>query len=140
MKELNLSYRFACLHCSLSDKEINEYIQEKKRSTGLLPVKYAVSHVGIQDDGTWILGANVCISPKGEVVSAEDCCHTWIGDLYSGVGVAAASNQRNIELPLTTDPLRELLSVLEVTAKHNFLPCLLTIAGMFFSLSSFIHT
>ena len=55
----------------------------------------------------------------------------WIGDLYTGVGVAAASEQCDIELPLTTDPLRELLSVLEVTAKHNFLPCLLTIAGVF---------
>ena len=45
-------------------------------------MKYAVSHVGIQDDGTWVLGPNVCISPKGEIVSAEDCCHMWIGDLF----------------------------------------------------------
>lgn len=52
MKELNMSYRTACLHCSLSDKELNEYIQEKKRAAGDLPVKSAVSHVGLQKDGT----------------------------------------------------------------------------------------
>lgn len=48
MKELNMSYRTACL----SDKELNEYIQEKKHAAGDLPVKSAVSHVGLQKDGT----------------------------------------------------------------------------------------
>ena len=39
MKELNMSYRNACLLCALSDKELNEYTQEKKRAAGDLPLK-----------------------------------------------------------------------------------------------------
>ena len=56
MRELHVSYKLACLQCSFSDRELNEFIQFKKRNTEGLPVKYAVGHVGLQKDGTWVLG------------------------------------------------------------------------------------
>lgn len=129
MKELSLSYRHACLHCTLSDKELSEFIQEKKRSSGHLPIKYAVSHVGLQQDGTWVLGANVCINSHGEKVALEDSSYVWIGDLYQGVGVAASSQQCKIAKTLTTNPLCELIALLEETFQHNFFPCVLMMAG-----------
>ena len=63
-----MSYRNACLHCSLSDKELNEYIQEKMRAAGDLPLKCAVSHVGLQEDGTWVVGENGYFSTQGESI------------------------------------------------------------------------
>ena len=123
-----MSYRTACLHCSLSDKELNEYIQEKKRSAGRLPLKNAVSHVGQQDDGTWVLGENGCISAHGESIPMEMSRYVWIGHLYQGVGVAA-TQQCKIQLPLTTDPLKKLLMMLRDSAEHNFVPSVLMLAG-----------
>ena len=130
MRELNISYRVACLHCSLSDKELNEYIQEKKRNSGYLPLKHAVSHVGCQEDGTWVLGANGCISSQGKSISMDSSKHVWIGDIYHGPGVAAESQQCKISLPLSTAPLCKLVGVLETTLEHNFFPCILTMVGM----------
>lgn len=67
-----MSYRSACLHCSLLDKDLSEYIQWKKRNSGELPLKYAVAHVGVQEDGTWVVGENGCISPKGKGIPMEE--------------------------------------------------------------------
>ena len=58
VKELSASFCLVYLTCSFSDKEIAEYFQHKKRKAGLLPLKYAVSHTGLQEDGSWVLGSN----------------------------------------------------------------------------------
>ena len=71
MRELNGSYKITCLQCSFSDKEVGEYIQFKKRKTTSLPVKYAVSHVGLQADGTWVLGRNAYFSSEGEAIPVD---------------------------------------------------------------------
>ena len=81
MRELNLSYRSACLQCSLSDKEISEYILEKNRNAGHLPLKYAVAHVGHQIDGNWVMSDNCCISKEGHLISIEESQYVWIGDI-----------------------------------------------------------
>lgn len=129
MKELNISYRLGCLHCSLSDKELNEYIQEKKRSTVHLPLKHAVSHVGLQEDNTWVLGPDICISSAGRLIPLESSKYVWIGDIYKGAGVAAVRDQCKISLPLSTHPLSSLVTYLETMGQHNFFPMIMTIAG-----------
>lgn len=53
----------------------------------------------------------------------------WIGDMYSGPGVAKCDDQCSVELPLSTSPLRELLVQLKATMQHNFIPCILTMAS-----------
>ena len=77
-----MSYCNVCLHCSLSDKELNEYIQEKKRAAGDLPLKCAVSHVGLQEDGTWVVGENGYFSTQGESIPMELSHCVCIGHLY----------------------------------------------------------
>lgn len=125
-----MSYPSACLHCSLLDKDLSEYIQWKKRNSGELPLKYAVAHVGVQEDGTWVVGENGCISSKGKSIPMEESRYVWISNVYSGLGVADATQQCNIELPLTSDPLRVLLGLLREASQHNFIPSLLLIAGI----------
>ena len=111
MRELAMSYHSACLHCSLFDKDLSEYIQWKKRNSAHLPLKYAVAHVGVQEDGTWVVGENGCISPKGEIIPIEGSRYIWTSNVYSGVGVADAAQQCKIELPLTSDPLKGVLGI-----------------------------
>ena len=134
MRELNGSYKIACLQCSFSDKELSEFIQVKKRKKRPLPVKHAVSHVGLQADSTWVLGSNCYVSSSGEEIAVEFCQHVWIGSMFSGAGVAGESHQCVIEKPLTTQPLRQLLLELQSSLGHNFFPCVLTMAGTVMSL------
>ena len=126
-----LSYRSACLQCSLSDKEISEYIQEKKQKAGDIPLKAAVAYVGRQLDGTWVLGEGCCISEGGAAISMEDSRYVWIGNMYKGVGVASTSLQCKVELPLTAVPLMVLFDTLRSSMQHNYIPCLLVIAGRY---------
>ena len=129
MKELNNSYKFACLQCSFTDNQLSEYIQFKRRKTTSIPVKYAVSHVGLQQDGMWVLGDNAYISPDGDLVPVEGSKHVWLGSIFRGAAVADDSSNCCISQPLTTEPLHRLLCNLKAVMKHNFLPCVLTMAG-----------
>ena len=129
MRELNGSYKLACLQCSFSDKELSEFIQFKKRKAQALPVKFAISHVGLQPDGTWILGNQAYFSSEGKAIQCNESKYIWIGDIFYGMGVAAESQKCAISLPLTTAPLHSLLQALKVVMKHNFFPCVLTMAG-----------
>ena len=104
MRELNGSYKLACLQCSFSDKELSEFIQWKKRNTHALPVKYAVAHVGLQVDGTWVLGSNAYFSPDGKEIAVERCQHVWIGDMYEGMGVAKDAQQCELNPSTTINP------------------------------------
>ena len=77
----------------------------------------------------WVLGENCCISTEEELMSMEESRYVWIGNMYKGAGIASSSLQCSIELPLTTNPLNELFTILRSCMQHNFLPCLLMIGG-----------
>ena len=68
MKCLNSSYRAACLTCSFTDTQLAEYIHFKKRGHLNLPKCYAVSHVGCQEDGSWVLSQTAHFSANGETL------------------------------------------------------------------------
>lgn len=131
VKELSASYRFACLTCSFSDKELAEFFQFKKRNAGVLPLKYAVSHVGQQEDGTWVLNSNAYFNSDGKEISAESSQYIWLGNMFNGPGIASEGRQCTIHLPLSTDPLTSLLHALRCAMAHNFYPCVLTMAGIY---------
>jgi len=41
--------------CSFTDKEVSEFIQAKKHRDGHLESKKAVTRVGRQENGSWVL-------------------------------------------------------------------------------------
>ena len=53
----------------------------------------------------------------------------WIADMFEGTGIAAATQQCAIELPLSTKPLKNFFQVLKSVMKHNFFLCVFTMAG-----------
>lgn len=58
--------------CSFNDSQISEYVQAKKRHHGLMPTKAAVSKVGKQDNGFWVLNSKVTLDEDGNSVSLEN--------------------------------------------------------------------
>ncbi len=80
------------------------------------------------------------MSSEGEEIPVTQSKYVWIGHTFEGTGVAAESQQCTVELPLTTQPLHQLLWGLQVAMKRNFYPCILTMAGtlMAFHYQTFI--
>lgn len=134
MKELSCSFRQACLSCSFSDKQLSAFLEFLKRQCQNLPKKYAVAAVGMQPDGSWVLGKDVYINGSGEAIPVEESQHIWIGDIFDGKGVASDSQQCVIQTPLTTLPLRALLEKLQLIMQHNYYPAVLTVASAIMAL------
>ncbi len=65
MRCLTLTYKAACLTCSLTDTQLAEFIQFKKRNSKNLRKLFAVSYVGLQLDGSWVLSHSAHVSPSG---------------------------------------------------------------------------
>ena len=55
--------------------------------------------------------------------------HVWIADMFEGTGIAAATQQCAIQLPLSTKRLQHSFQVLKSVMKHNFFLCVFTMAG-----------
>ena len=71
MRVLNWSYRVGCLQCSFNDKDLNEYVQLKKRRS-VLQKKSAVQKIGRQFNNTWILGEDFCITSSGYPITSSE--------------------------------------------------------------------
>ena len=131
MRLLNWSYRVGCLQCSFNDKELNEYIQIKKRKTRLSR-KSAVQKIGKQSNGTWVLGKGISIDSSGDLMSDSE--YIWISDVYCGEGILPSSAACTIDLPLTVNHLYPLLNALYTYMGNNFFPALLVIGATAFVL------
>ena len=79
IKCLNFSFKPACLQCSFTDKELEEYIQFRKCKASKLPSKYAVQQVGLQSDALWVMGSDTHLSQAGEILDVESSKYIWIG-------------------------------------------------------------
>ena len=120
--------------CSFTDKEISEFIQFKKRRDGHLDTKRAVSKVGLQNNGSWVLNDQVIIAPDGRAVSTEDSPYIWLGHLLEGPGLAKPSEAIPVHLPLGTHHLSELVHALRPILAHNFFPGMLLLGACTMSL------
>ena len=92
MQQLNNSFKEGGLTCSFNDYQLSEYIQQKRRKAGRIPVKRAVERVGPQRDGTWVLSPSAYISDDGLLIDADHSKYMWIGHLYDGPGIAPEAN------------------------------------------------
>ncbi len=129
MMQLNQSSQEGGLTCSFNDFQLAEYIQQKRRKVGKLAMTKAVKQVGLQDDGTWVLGPNLYFTPDGQLLDPCHSRYTWISHLYEGPGIALQSDACKVELPLSTDPLCNLVQHLRSTMAHNFFPALLVLGS-----------
>ena len=137
LRDLNWSHHGSLksgLMCSFNDKELSEFIPAKKRCGGPLPTKQAVTHVGRQEDGLWVLNENIIVSASGVIVK-EDSPYTWIGHLTARPGIAKPSDAINIPSPLDNKAvIRPLINALQSVLQHNFLPEMMLLGACAMSL------
>ena len=126
MKVLNRSYRKGCLQCSMVDRELNEFLQFKRRKM-IITKKNAGELIGKRKNGCWILGNGVYISPTGMEISSSE--YVWISHIFEGHGVPKLESACSITLPLSTVRLKPFIEILSETLKHNFIPGLLTLGS-----------
>lgn len=116
--------------CSFTDAQVSDYVQAKKRIHGLLPTKFAVSKVGKQENGFWVLNSKVTVDHDGVEVDVNENPYTWIGSLYEGPGIAKERDAiQVIGRLLNSNAIAPLLEHLEKILQHNFFPGLLVIAA-----------
>lgn len=88
MQQLNHSFQEGGLTCSFNDFQLAEFIQQKRRKAGKLPILKAVEKVGKQNDGTWVLGPDVYIDAYGTLLDPNQSKYVRVGHLYSGPNIA----------------------------------------------------
>lgn len=125
IQQLNYSFGEGGLTCSFNDYQLSEYTQQKRRKAGKLPSGKAVKQVGIQEDGSWVLGPNLYIDQNGEMLDQNTSSSVWISHLYTGPGIAPQDTRCKINLPLSTQPLNSLILLLKQIMGHNFIPSLM---------------
>ena len=104
LRDLNWSHHGSLksgLMCSFNDKELSEFIPAKKRCGGPLPTKQAVTHVGRQEDGSWVLNENIIISASGAIVK-EDTLILGLATLPHVLALLNPLMQLTFHLPWTT--------------------------------------
>lgn len=123
-----INYSQGALTCSFNDYMLTEYIQNRRRTAGRLPVKRAVERVGPQGDGSWVLGPSLFFNRMGQLLEPEESMYVWLGDIYDGPGIAHHNSACPINLPLSIDPLKSLYLWAKENMGENFMPCMM-VAG-----------
>jgi len=121
---------------SLDSAQLIEFFQYLQRaSEGSLPIKKAVLFSGMQPDGLCVLNDSTFISTEGKLVNPEESQYVWLDRdlIYDFDKIKSIDICPIIEKPLTTDPLKKLITILETISKHNFSPTLMVLAGAMMS-------
>lgn len=107
MYELNYSYQEGGHTCSFKDFQLGKFIQRNMRLAGKLPVKKLSQKLGHRrmDTGCW--GPSLYFNCCGDLLDVDLCSYSWFGDLYDGPKIAPADSACHVELPPTTDHLKE---------------------------------
>ena len=119
------------LTSSFTDLQLSEFIQQKRQREGNLPVKKAVAEVGPQEDGSWALGPSLHFNSDGQLLDMSHSKYVWIGHLYmyEGPKIAPQVTACQIQLPISTAPLKEMLMWAEDNLKHNFILLVLVVGS-----------
>ena len=109
---------------------MTQFWQYKKRLSPAVPVKTAVSTVGMQDNHkTWVLGKDIHIdATTGNLIPPNESQYVWLSHLCRGKGIASNADAVSIFLPSTTDGLLPLIEAIIVAMKHNS-PAALMVLG-----------
>lgn len=130
--------------CSFVDKQLTEFIQYKKRRSGTIPTKRAVSNIGLQPhENVWVLGPKAFIDgSSGLEVDSTECNSVWLGDLYKGSEIASTTSSLSISLPLNIDNMIPLVDAMRKILKHNFPPAIFAMGctSMLLHYSTIIET
>ena len=117
----------------LDASQLIEFFQYLQRSIEeQLPSKKAVVCSGMQPDGTCVINRETFLSSDGAIINSDESQYIWLNKelLSDNEKIKSIDISPNILLPLSTEPLEDLVATLEIISKHNFHSCLVIISGM----------
>ena len=82
-----MSLKPACLHCSFSDKKLEEYLQFRKCKASKVPKK--ICRTTGWTLTRWIVGCgkqHTFVTSEKEILDVETSKYIWIGEAHNGSG------------------------------------------------------
>ena len=114
--------------CSF-EREISDFVLQKKRNCGTIPKKEAIVFVGRQYNDIWTLSKRAIIDEDGHKLAQQDNPFVWVDSLLPyGKEIIIP-----VPLPLNTECLTSLINQLEIRG-HNLYPTLLLMGSAAMSL------
>ena len=132
MAQLNQSFGSGGMTSGLDTTQLIEFFQHLQRAVAEpLAIKKAVTHTGMQPDGSCIINKNTFVSSGGALMDCDNSQYTWLDkDLISDADkIRSIDISPNVVHPLSNEPISNLVNLLEIISKHNFKSSLMVIAG-----------
>ena len=136
MGKINNSFGSGGMTLALNEAHFASFVQFLKLGEDI-SIRSAATIVGQQTcNEVWVMGRDVQIDGDGNIMPPNTSPYIWLDKLALGeVGsVPVGDLLPSIATPLSIDCLSRLVSILEVTMRHNFLSSLLIVAGGVMSL------
>ena len=133
MAQLNQSFGSGGMTSGLDTTQLIDFFQHLQRAVSEpLAIKKAVMYTGMQPDGSCIMNKNTFVSSAGILLDFDDSQYTWLdkdlindGDKIRSIDIAPL-----IVHPLSNDRISDLVSLLEIILKHNFISSLMVVSGV----------
>ena len=122
---------------AFNDMQFSAFIQFLKADHGHnLPIYKAACTIGQQPClKEWVLGKDVIIDCDGNTISQGNSKYVWLdATLLGDCAIPSQEVVPSIHLPLSSSILAKLMSLMEITLKHNYISSLLVLAGGVMSL------
>ena len=132
MAQINQSFRSGGMTSGLDASQLIDFFQYLQRSIeGRLPIKKAIVCSGMQPDGSCVINKNVFLSSAGALINSNKSQYLWLDKelLSEKDKIRSVDISPNILLPLSTEPLEDLVATLEIISKHNFHSTLAVMTG-----------
>lgn len=82
MTQLNNSFGSGGMTLALNEQQFSLFIQFlKNECLGSLPMFKGATIIGLQKEGTWVLGKDIEINKNGELVRGEQRKYVWVTDI-----------------------------------------------------------
>ena len=138
MSQINNSFESGGMSLAFNEIQFAAFVQFLKQEVqGSLPIRKAACTVGQQPcNAVWVMGRDVHIDENGDVMVPDQSAYIWFdkGIVAETGKVPLVDLLPKITLPLSSDILSRLVSLLRVATKHNFVSSLLVVAGGIMSL------
>ena len=137
MAHLNNSFGSGGMSLAFNDMQFSAFIQFLKADHGQhLPIYKAACTIGQQPClKEWVLGKDVIIDSDGKAIPQGQSQYIWLdATLLGDSAIPSQEVMPSIQLPLSSSILEKLISLMEITLKHNYISSLLVVAGGVMSL------
>ena len=102
MTKLNNSFGSGGMTLALNEAQFSQFFQFLKHNISCLPKVKAVSHVGEQKDGVWVLNKSTQMNEAGEVIPEASQQYVWLEEAFTEKNASISLSQLISEAKIPT--------------------------------------